>query len=218
MKRYTVSTTENLRNLCIENSWFTCGSTEQYEKLFYANEHNATIEEITTIIWLCSDDKKWCRRDILFALKEARVKFWQPFFNIQEPSWTYTFYNRYGECIECTFSVFCDRLYNKLSWDIDYMYKVELMGEMIWYYTQWTEGIYPDTFDEPLYSLTPEEQARYKHFIIFKCPGKPNEKGEYIGKTPIFEQASRVIEAARTAGKLYGLKGVLPDGKEILIL
>ena len=72
--QYTVTYPEELRQLCIVNKWFTEGSNQQYEKLFYANEHGCPIEEIATIIWLCSDDEKWCRRDILAALREAQNK------------------------------------------------------------------------------------------------------------------------------------------------
>lgn len=69
MKKYSVTTTWELRELCIENNWFTCGSIGQYEKLFYANEHGCPIEEIATIIWLCSDED--CRRmDVLNILVE----------------------------------------------------------------------------------------------------------------------------------------------------
>lgn len=71
MKQYSVTTTDNLRSLCIRKNWFTCGTIDQYEKLFYANEHGCPIEEIATIIWLCSDSEVHCRRDILFDLKEA---------------------------------------------------------------------------------------------------------------------------------------------------
>lgn len=39
MTNYTVTTNGILRNLCIKNNWFTCGTNEQYEKLFYANEY-----------------------------------------------------------------------------------------------------------------------------------------------------------------------------------
>ena len=74
MTQYTVTYPEELRQLCIKNKWFTEGTNEQYEKLFYANEHGCPIEEIATIIWLCSDSDKWCRRDILEALKEERNK------------------------------------------------------------------------------------------------------------------------------------------------
>lgn len=67
--------TSDLRALCIKKNWFTCGTTKQYEKLFYANYHGCPIEEIATIIWLCSDDEQHCRRDILAALKEARAEW-----------------------------------------------------------------------------------------------------------------------------------------------
>ena len=73
MKEYTVTTTEELRTLCIENNWFTCGTASQYEKLFYANEMGCPIEEIATIIWLCSDDV--CRRDILDELKAKQERY-----------------------------------------------------------------------------------------------------------------------------------------------
>lgn len=74
MKNYTVTTRENLRLLCIRHDWFTCGSIEQYEKLFYANENGCPLEEIATIIWLCSDED-WCRRDILSILIDERRTF-----------------------------------------------------------------------------------------------------------------------------------------------
>ena len=70
MKKYTITTPEELRSLCIRKNWFTCGSNSQYSKLFYANEMGCPIEEIATIIWLCSDDE-WCRRDILDVLIET---------------------------------------------------------------------------------------------------------------------------------------------------
>ena len=59
-----------MRELCIKNNWFTCGSNRQYEKMFYANENGCPIEEISTIIWNCSDDE--CRRgDVLDILCSA---------------------------------------------------------------------------------------------------------------------------------------------------
>lgn len=69
----SVITVERLKELCIENNWFTRGSDEQFDKLLYANENGCPIEEIATIIWLCSDDK-WCRRDILFVLNKEMKK------------------------------------------------------------------------------------------------------------------------------------------------
>lgn len=71
MKKYTVTTPEELRSLCIRKNWFTCGSNSQYDKLFFANEMGCPIEEIATIIWLCSDEEQWCRRDILDVLIET---------------------------------------------------------------------------------------------------------------------------------------------------
>ena len=70
MKRYAVTTPDELRSLCIRKNWFTCGTNRQYEKLFYANENGCPIEEIATIIWLCSDGEVHCRRDILDELKK----------------------------------------------------------------------------------------------------------------------------------------------------
>jgi hypothetical protein len=64
---------DKLRNLCIEHDWFTCGTNSQYEKLFEMNEQGAAIEQIATVIWLCSDSNVFenCRRDIILALHEA---------------------------------------------------------------------------------------------------------------------------------------------------
>ena len=76
MKNYTVTTNVNLRSLCIDHNWFTCGTCEQYEKLFYANENGCPIEEIATIIWLCSDEGH-CRRDILSCLIDERRSYLQ---------------------------------------------------------------------------------------------------------------------------------------------
>ena len=69
---YTVTDTETLRQACIDNGWFTQGTNNQYEKLFYANSHGCPIKEIATIIWLCSDEGAWCRRDILDTLQDLR--------------------------------------------------------------------------------------------------------------------------------------------------
>ena len=75
MNKYSVTTNWELRQLCIDNDWFTCGTCEQYEKLFYANENGCPIEEIATIIWLCSDEN--CRRldvlDILVDIHKLHV-------------------------------------------------------------------------------------------------------------------------------------------------
>lgn len=69
---YSTIPTYDLRALCIEHGWFTCGTNEQYDKLFYANTHKFSPEEIATIIWLCSDEGH-TRKDILATLKTARA-------------------------------------------------------------------------------------------------------------------------------------------------
>lgn len=74
MRNYTVTESRELRRLCIEHGWFTHGSIDQYDKLFYANENGCPIEEIATIIWLCSGDEH-CRRDILSCLIDERRNY-----------------------------------------------------------------------------------------------------------------------------------------------
>ena len=73
-KKYSVTDNVTLRQACIKNNWFTEGTNEQYEKLFYANEHGCPLEEIATIIWLCSDES-WHRRDIKFQLETLRRQY-----------------------------------------------------------------------------------------------------------------------------------------------
>ena len=63
-------TVDQVYALCNEHQWFTCGSNNQYDKLFTMVREKAPIEEVATVIWLCSDEK-WCRRDILSVLNEA---------------------------------------------------------------------------------------------------------------------------------------------------
>ena len=101
MKQYTVTTTENLRTLCIKYGWFKCGSNKQYEKLFRANELDFSIEEIATIIWLCSDDE-YC--GILLKLREARIGFWKRVFGIEDVNQTYQVYDVFGVIHEAPFT------------------------------------------------------------------------------------------------------------------
>jgi len=75
LKGYTVTDNISLRRACIDNSWFDEGTNEQYEKLFYANGHGYLIDEIATIIWLCSDAQKWKKQDILVQLKELNKQY-----------------------------------------------------------------------------------------------------------------------------------------------
>ncbi len=44
--------------LCNEKGYFTCGSTEQYQKMFDLVNTGAHIHDIALVIWLCSDNVK----------------------------------------------------------------------------------------------------------------------------------------------------------------
>ena len=73
MKRYyTVCPTTELRQLCIDNDWFTQGSIRQYEKMFDANCEAKPIEFVATIIWTCSDGEY---EDILAKLNEKMNEY-----------------------------------------------------------------------------------------------------------------------------------------------
>lgn len=61
---------EQLRNLCINNNWFTSGTNSQYEKLFQLNEENAPVQDLALVIWVCSEGWEWL--DIVKAV-EAEI-------------------------------------------------------------------------------------------------------------------------------------------------
>lgn len=58
----------------------------------------------------------------------------------------------------------------------------------------------------------------YVEFRVYRCPLKPNERGEYIGKTPNLEQATAVVINAAARGRRFFIKGVRADGMEVLLL
>lgn len=66
INRYT------LYRLCVDNNYFTCGDDSQYEKLFEANENNASKKELALIIWVCSDNVSI--KEIEDNLKVERAK------------------------------------------------------------------------------------------------------------------------------------------------
>ncbi len=43
--------------LCNRKGYFTCGSAEQYKKMFELVNECAPIHDVALIIWICSDDK-----------------------------------------------------------------------------------------------------------------------------------------------------------------
>ena len=55
MERKLTLSFEQLRRICIDNNWFTAGSSTQYEKLFSLNDQGAGLEELALVIWLCSE-------------------------------------------------------------------------------------------------------------------------------------------------------------------
>ena len=49
---------EKLYRLCNQKGYFTCGSSEQYSKMFDMAEHGATAHDVALVIWICSNDKE----------------------------------------------------------------------------------------------------------------------------------------------------------------
>ena len=62
-------TRDRLYTLCNKYRWFTCGSVNQYQKLFDMRDAGATTHELAVMIWICSDDG-WTVEDIQKALDE----------------------------------------------------------------------------------------------------------------------------------------------------
>ena len=75
MEKYSVTIPARLIDLCIRKDWFNCGTREQYEKLMYANEHDYSLREIATIIWLCSDSEVYSRMDIFTELRQEHKQY-----------------------------------------------------------------------------------------------------------------------------------------------
>lgn len=71
--RYSITYPEDLRSLCIRENWFTCGSSEQYEKMFQMNAEGSLLTDIAVAIWICSDDVSMF--DINVKLHEEKMKY-----------------------------------------------------------------------------------------------------------------------------------------------
>lgn len=63
----------NLRELCIEQNWFTSGSMNQYEKLFDTYLEGGSVEEIALIIWVCSANVD--KEGVIGVLLDSDVSF-----------------------------------------------------------------------------------------------------------------------------------------------
>lgn len=61
-------------------------------------------------------------------------------------------------------------------------------------------------------------KTKFISYHIYTTPSKPTERGEYVTKCPIFEQACDFCELGAKRGKSYFIKGVTPSGEEIVIL
>lgn len=67
---------EKIINLCIKNNWFTCGDNSQYKRLFERVMAGAEIDEIATIIWICSENvtKEEIVNNITVPVKNERIE------------------------------------------------------------------------------------------------------------------------------------------------
>lgn len=141
MKKYAVTTNHSLSNLCIRNDWFTEGTNEQFEKLFRANEMFCSIEEIATIIWLCSNtdlaNGGTCRRDILDELKAERRKYWKAIFGVEDENQVLRMYFDDDTISEAPFSqlidIICDPSLNSDGYGIDSVNLIATLdGDCVW--------------------------------------------------------------------------------------
>lgn len=129
MKTYSVTTNEELRELCIQHNWFTCGTNEQYEKLFRSNENDISIDGIALIIWICSKEKITIG-EILSELKKAREDFWNAYFGVYLSGNPYRFLrfkNVNGDIYCGNFSQFLSLLCNQENdkWTSDTLILIE---------------------------------------------------------------------------------------------
>ena len=71
----TKSATE-IRSLCIKKDWFTNGTNTQYERLFDRVRDGADIDEIATIIWVCSENvtKEEIINQLVVPVRKERVE------------------------------------------------------------------------------------------------------------------------------------------------
>jgi len=46
---------DDLYRLCYQKGYFTCGTSEQYQRMFDMAERKATAHDVALVIWICSD-------------------------------------------------------------------------------------------------------------------------------------------------------------------
>lgn len=64
----------NVYELCNKHRWFTEGTEKQFRKMIRMIDVEVPIEEIATVIWLCSDESKWRKEEILAKLQTVAKK------------------------------------------------------------------------------------------------------------------------------------------------
>lgn len=72
--------------------------------------------------------------------------------------------------------------------------------------------------DEENEKLRAQTDSKYISYRIYEAPAAPTEKGKYIARTPLLPQALRACEMAKKRGKSWFIKGITPDGAEVLLL
>lgn len=63
-----------IRNLCITFDWFSCGTNEQYQRMFELAADGASVCDVALVIWICSDSK-FRREDIIFELNKLAERY-----------------------------------------------------------------------------------------------------------------------------------------------
>lgn len=72
---HNIVPTAHLRELCIDENWFTCGSINDYYKMFDMNADNQfSLRDVATVIWFCSGEDK-SLSDILRRCRIARETY-----------------------------------------------------------------------------------------------------------------------------------------------
>ena len=72
--------------------------------------------------------------------------------------------------------------------------------------------------DEENEKLRAQTDSKYISYRIYEAPAAPTEKGKFIARTPLLPQALRACEMAKERGKSWFIKGITPEGAEVLLL
>lgn len=71
-----VTTTEKLRQLCIDNGYFDHGTNYQYNRLFEMNQSDWALNDIALVIWICSGPEQEYGDivDVLIAAQQDYIR------------------------------------------------------------------------------------------------------------------------------------------------